>query len=208
MAQVSQIKAVGFDLGGVVLATEQDKFYGYCQTAFGVSKDKIYQALNQHQPSLERGDIKIEEFWQKVTQELGVQYNHNRDIDLWTKHYIGDSPINQGLLDLSDQLRREGYRTGLLSNTHEEHIRLNEDRGIFEHFDITLLSSRMGTRKPETEAFQALWQGLEVDQRQLAFIDDNLENIAAAISLGIHAIKYTNNKEVIEELKTLDIPVG
>jgi len=202
---VIQIKALGFDLGGVVLASEQEKFYGYAAVALGVPVDNMKSSVWKFQPELERGNIQIEQFWQNVTADLGVAYDLQLDVPLWRSHYVEDSIINSQVLKWCDDFRKRGYRVGLLSNTHEEHIQLNQNRGIFEHFDTCLFSSRIHTRKPETEAYQALWQALGVEQQQLVFVDDRPENVAAAKTLGIQAIEYTNNQELFDNFKQLGV---
>lgn len=195
------IKAVGFDIGGVILSSERPQFLRYCQAAFGVGMDEIQAAITYHQQPLERGEIPLDEFWRRVTKALGVDYDPDVDLELWTEHYIQDTPIATVLLELSDHLRANGIKTGVLSNTHMEHEHLNQGRHIFDHFDKVMLSHEIGAVKPEPKAYLSLCHALGVIPSELVFIDDLSVNVEGANALGIHGIKYLGYADLAKRLR-------
>lgn len=202
---MAQIKAVGFDLGGVLLTSERQKLYRYCQEAFGAPIDEIEVAIDAHLMSLERGDIEIKQFWQKVTKSLGVDYEPSKDMQLWSKNFTENTPIHHNLLDLSDRLRKRGIKTGILSNTHAEHIEINEHRHIFEHFDVAVMSSQIHAAKPEPRAYLELCRQLKVLPSVVVFIDDLAENVAGAEAVGMKGVEFHGYNDLIERLNKLGV---
>lgn len=199
------IKAIAFDLGGVVLASEQEQFYRHAQAAFGLPLTKIKEVMWRHQPDLERGDLTISQFWQAVMSDLGQPYDAAKDDHLWSDHYVEDSIINEGILRLIDQIRDQGIKVVLLSNTHAEHVDLNRHRHIFEHFDVCFFSNEMRARKPEAKAYKYVLNKLGIEPVELVFFDDRPENVDGAKDLGIQAFKYHDSDHVISELKELGL---
>ena len=195
---VVTIKAIGFDLGGVILGSERQIFYRYCQEAFEV-------AIDQHLSQLERGDIAIDEFWQRVTASLGVDYQPEIDRQLWRKNFIHNTPVRSELIELTDRLRANGYKTAILSNTHAEHVDINSHRHIFDHFDEALMSNQIGATKPEAKAYLSLCRRLGVLPSQVVFIDDLAVNVAGAEAVGMKAIEFHGYEDLVKRLELLNV---
>ncbi|HSX14339.1 MAG TPA: HAD family phosphatase [Candidatus Saccharimonadales bacterium] len=200
-----KFKAIGFDIGGVILPSERQRLYSYCQAVFGAPVDEIESAINSHLNDLETGSINLDQFWKDVTKSLGVDYNAKVDRALWADHYIADTPVRTELLELSDRLRQRGYKTGLLSNTHAEHAILNRYRHIFNHFDAAVLSHEIHAVKPEPEAFLALCKALEVLPSDTIFIDDLATNVAGAERVGMVGLEYFGYQDLVQKLNQLGI---
>lgn len=200
------IKAVGFDIGGVLLSSERARFVRYCQQAFGVPLDEIQPALDLHQPQLESGKINLEGFWRAVTKSLGVDYKPEF-LDLWNRHYEADTPINHDVLEIAQRLKQNGYKVGLLSNTHSEHVAINRHRHIFERFDAVLLSNEIQAVKPQPKAYRLLCRALNTQPPQTVFIDDLAINVEGAVAVGLIGIKFTGAEPLISQLRGLGVKV-
>ncbi len=64
-------------------------------------------------------------------------------------------------------------------------------------------ASKMGTHKSEPEAYNKALAELNLNADEVIYIDDNLVNVEAAQKVGLHAVRYTNNSQVISEINRL-----
>lgn len=201
------IKAVGFDLGGVIIHSAPPYIYRQIQKELKVSEADLQAAMDEYLPSYDRGELNSGEFWHEVTQRLGIDYDLKQDQHLWSDDYVSHSPVHGSVLRLAEKLRRSGYKTAILSNIDHEHGGLNADRGIFEHFDAVLLSHQIEARKPEPAAFTALAERLGVKPAEVVFIDDIAANVAGARAAGMEAIKYHSYHDLLQQLRKLGVKV-
>ncbi|HVA05733.1 MAG TPA: HAD family hydrolase, partial [Acidimicrobiales bacterium] len=96
-------------------------------------------------------------------------------------------------LDTITDLRRRGYKIGVLSNTlwpasfHREVFRRD---GLLDHIDAAVYSSEIPWTKPHPKAFQTLLDQLGVtDPERAVFVGDRLfDDIHGAKAVGMHAI--------------------
>ena len=108
------------------------------------------------------------------------------------------------LLNLVDNLRHNGYKTGILSNTGSIYEVSDKHRRIFDHFDEILLSHEVDVWKPEAAAYKLLADRLGVEFGELVYIDDSRMNIAAACQLGIHGIYFETYEKLLKDLKVFN----
>jgi putative hydrolase of the HAD superfamily len=98
--------------------------------------------------------------------------------------------IDTQVLELMREQRRL-TRVVLLSNATD---RLEEDLerlGVLHEVDEVYNSSRLGLAKPDPELFAAVAGDEGVEAHECAFVDDTLEHVSAAASLGMLAHHYT-----------------
>lgn len=95
----------------------------------------------------------------------------------------------------------------VLATVNNESRALNEFRlakfDLLNHFDAFFSSCYLGLRKPNRKIYQIALDVLQRDPEEVIFIDDRAENVAAAASLGIHAIRYQGSSQLADELATL-----
>lgn len=126
-------------------------------------------------------------------------------VSLWNKT-IRDFPEERLLF--IEALRRAGtHRLFLLSNTNDLHMayvaaqmgpeRYGRFQACFEGF---YLSHEVGMRKPEPEIFNHVLQTHGLQAGETLFIDDTLEHIRGAASVGIHTWHLQVGRETILEL--------
>lgn len=68
-------------------------------------------------------------------------------------------------------------------------------------FSVIIDSSEVGSRKPEKEIFDVLFQSTALSASSSLFIDDDAQNVAAGQSFGLNCHHFT---ETTEALKALD----
>ena len=93
-----------------------------------------------------------------------------------------------------DELRRQGYRMGLISNAADDANvqRLVDKAGLRDYFDILLTSAALGIRKPHPRIFQTALQTWQASPDQAIMVGDMLPaDIQGAKNLGIYSVWIT-----------------
>ena len=84
---------------------------------------------------------------------------------------------------------------------------MKEEKGVYSHFDVVVLSYQVGLAKPQKEIFEHALKELRLKAGECVFIDDKIENIAAAKSLGFKAIHFKDAEQLASELKGLGVSI-
>lgn len=195
------IKNLIFDFGDVLI--DLDKMAvpeGLAAYGAAAADSRLQHLATQY----EKGLVPTDRFVGDACDILG----ENRPaelVSLWNRT-IRDFP-EERLLFIESLQRAGTHRMFLLSNTNELHmtyvaeqmgpLRYGRFQASFEGF---YLSHELGMRKPEPEIFRHVLQthGLQADET--LFIDDTLEHIRGAASLGIHTWHLQVGVETILEL--------
>lgn len=160
--------------------------------------------VNETILKFDRGEILADEFYSYIEGWLPEQVRllpaeelRERISDIWNM-MLGS--YAQAKIGRIMELRRQGKRVVLLSNTNEGHWDEIERRLYYvagchmdELFDELYLSYRMRMRKPEPEIFQELLRCEGAEPQDCIFFDDSQENCDAARSVGIDAVNVERN---------------
>lgn len=108
-----------------------------------------------------------------------------------------------GTIDLLRALRAK-YRLACLSNNNPVHwSRLCEEFGIDREFDATYLSHEIGIMKPDRRVYEHVLSAEGMTPRDIVFLDDNAENVAAARAVGMAAFQCAGIDAVRRRLEEL-----
>lgn len=199
---LDNIKNIIFDLGNVIVNLEPNATYEAFKELAKDDFDTILEKLNAISffENYEIGKISSHEFIQALKDKINPQLNEQEIIDAWNA-ILKDTP--QTRIDiLLDQ--KEKYRTFCLSNTNEIHINhlfeeLKREKGLDNYdglFEKVYLSYLMGVRKPNVAIFEAVLNENQLIPSETLFIDDTLEHINAAKSLGIKTYHLSEGKSL------------
>lgn len=193
------IQTVIFDLGGVLVRTENQDPRRILAERFGLS----YQDLNDLVYGSESaklatwGAITAEEHKETVLWELGLPPG---TFDEFGEEFWGGDSLDRALVEFIGSLQGE-YRTVLLSNAWDDlrPLLINhwEIDGIF---DDIFISGEIKLAKPDPKIFQHVIAVLDADPSTLVFVDDFIENIEAAREAGINAIHFRSREQALLEL--------
>lgn len=70
-------------------------------------------------------------------------------------------------------------------------------------FDRVFPSGLIGERKPDLQVYLHLIAATGIDPHTAVFVDDKLENVQAARSLGMHGIVFRDQAEVLQTLSNI-----
>ncbi len=194
------IKNIIFDFGDVFIDLDKGAT-AKAMRPFGFSG--ITPQLDGLFKAYEKGTIASEEFLAKIST-IFPKASRAQLIKAWNAILL-DFPERR-LIFLEELAASKQYRLFLLSNTNEIHIdeekekmgeRFIRFKNAFEAFH---LSYELGMRKPDKEIFEFVLNNNNLKASDTLFIDDTLENIEAAIELGIHTWHLQVGKEDVTQL--------
>ncbi len=151
--------------------------------------------------ALERGEISIEEFEQRLAAALGERGSVVDADGLLGRLLGGLAELRDDMLGLVRRARQSGLHTALLSNSWGDSNYPEEEwEGAF---DVVVISGRVGMRKPEAEIFLHTANLLGVPPEQCVMVDDLAGNIQGAVAAGMVGVLHKSYEETAEELEIL-----
>jgi len=195
------IKAIVFDIGGVILRTEDPSIRKELSQKYGLQReeleDRVFNSSAAQASTI--GQVREEAVWQNIAEKLDLPPEAIEDFK--DSFWAGDR-LDQDLVDFLQNSRRE-YATALLSNAWDGiRSQLEEKYGIKEGqtVDHILISSELGVAKPDPKIYRILADILLCEFQEILFVDDFIENVIAARELGIQAIHYQSGMNLISKI--------
>lgn len=200
------IKAIVLDIGGVIVRTEDLSYRRNLEIAHNLPPYGA-DALVFHSPAAKSSSVgkgSVDTVWEHVASTLSLSPSGLRAFK--QQFWQGDR-ADQELLRFIMACRPQ-YTTALLSNAWVgARQQLARDFGIIEGVtvDHILISAELGVAKPDLKIYAILASRLEIDYANILFVDDFIENIHAAQSLGMQCIHYKAGINLINRIEsTLD----
>ena len=199
----STIKGVLFDLGGVLV-----RLTGLSDLAQMMSSADDLEFLQARWKSssvveaYETGRIAINHFATLMIEEFGLQVTNEAFIDSFRAWPSQLFPETIGLL----QSLPSGLFVAALSNTNPLHWETMSGLGLEQYFQLTFLSFRMGVMKPHSSAFEQAIDGMKLRPCEILFFDDSVENVTAALQLGIDAHHVTSARNACSIIRQYGFP--
>jgi glucose-1-phosphatase len=197
--------ALLFDLGRVVLDIDFNKTvacwadHATCEPAHLLgrfTRDEIY---HRH----EKGEISDGQFFAALRASLGVELSDIQFLEGWNAIFAGEMP---GIAPL---LARAAKRLPLyaFSNTNAAHVEhfSKAYADVLGHFREMFLSSSIGLRKPDAQAYDHVVKAIGVPAGRIVFFDDLAENIEGARARGLMAVHVRSPGDVAVSLAALGI---
>jgi putative hydrolase of the HAD superfamily len=173
------------------------------RTLTGLTEEVLHREYWAHRHAYDRGDLTAVAYWHKVAASAGITLTPEQleqiiaaDVDLW-------SQLNPPMLRWAQQLQRARVRTGILSNIGDAMSAGLLARYEWLHaFDHHTWSYTLNLAKPEHAIYLHAAEGLRTPAANILFLDDRAENIEAALTVGMQAIKYTTHNAFEQEMRS------
>ncbi len=199
------ISTILWDVGGVLLTNGWDR----------QQREVVLTQFGLDHADFERRHAQVDQAWEK--DEIGADEYLRATVFFEPRHFTpadfldavrAQSKVlpDSGIGILRQLSSSEEY---VLATVNNESRAMNEFRlenfNLLDDFDAFFSSCYLGLRKPDQKIFQVTLDVLQRDPEEVVFIDDRAENVAAAASLGIHAIRYEGSTKLAEELARLGV---
>jgi epoxide hydrolase-like predicted phosphatase len=196
------IRAIIWDLGGVILRTENRAPRTQLAERLGMTYEDLDRLVFESQSSklATIGSIDENRHWETVCKTLNLL---PEEIPALREGFFEGDRIDTSLLEAINSLRPR-FRIGLLSNAWSELRKYIEDEWhIADVFDDMIISAEVGLAKPDPRIYQLAVDRLGVPAEQTVFIDDVLRNVEGARLAGLASIQFQNPSQVQAEIMRL-----
>jgi glucose-1-phosphatase len=195
------IKAVFFDLGGVIVRTEFQTPRQQLADRLGMDYEDLSKIVFDSDSGLKAslGEIAADEHWDSVVQRLKRPAS---ELSLIREEFFAGDIVDRTLVEYIRSLRGK-YKTGLISNAWSD-LRDFVVREKFEDaFDKMIISAEVGAVKPEPKIFQIALEHFGVKPKEAVFVDDFYINIEGCEKVGIKGIHFRDVESTLRQLKQL-----
>jgi epoxide hydrolase-like predicted phosphatase len=195
------IKAVFFDLGGVIVRTEFQAPRQQLADQLGMDYDDLNRLVFDSETGVRAtvGEISSEEHWAFVMQRLKRPASELAAIR--DAFFAGDI-VDRTLLDYIRSLRGS-YKTGLISNAWSDLRDFIVREKFDDAFDKLIISAEVGAAKPEPRIFQIALEQFGVSPNEAVFMDDFYPNIEGCEKAGIRGIHFKDPETALQQLKEI-----
>ncbi len=198
------LKAIIFDLGGVLVRTEDTE----PRTTLGLRYGKSYTEMDEivfGSESSKRaslGKISEDEHMRLVLRSLNIPET-DEEVSKFHAAFFGGDRVDENLIHQIRALRAD-YTTAILSNAWDGMRGYVEDRWqIADAFDEVFISAELGIAKPHPKIYKVVLDKLACAPQEAVFVDDFIENVEAARKLGMHGIHFQEPEQAMSELRAL-----
>lgn len=195
------IKAIYFDLGGVILRTEDKTPRANLASEFGMSYEEmdrfVFECKSSGQASI--GKLTAEEHWLDVTRRLN---RPERDMPHIRDTFFGGDLVDHDIINFL-RLLRKTHKTGLISNAWNDLRTWLAANQIEDAFDHLTISAEVGFAKPDARIYQFALDQLGVDPAEAVFVDDVEKNITGCEAVGMHGFLFRSASQTIGDIKQI-----
>ncbi|MFN8444262.1 MAG: HAD family phosphatase [Caldilineaceae bacterium] len=198
------IKALIFDIGGVILRTEDRHPRQQLEQRLGLQPGEAeYLVFNSEMgQKAQMGQITSEQLWHWVQARLKLDDTGLRQFQ--EEFWAGDR-IDWSMIELIRSLHPR-YQTAIISNAMDN---LHETVARFDPygrlFDCVVGSAYEKVMKPSPEIFLRTLDRLQLTPQQALFVDDFAHNIVGAQAVGLQTLHFKPGLDLRHELKYLGI---
>ncbi len=198
------IKAIIFDIGGVVTCTDFPAIYTNFANRVGISPEFVSRYSINNWNDMILGNISPKQFFEDM-KNAGAKPSLDLQA-IWIEEALKVRKVNTKLLDIIAKLKKQ-YIVGVLSNLSSTRLILDEALHLYDHFNFVILSCKEHIKKPDPQFYELALKKAGINPDEAIFIDDNERNTIAAKNLGLIDILYTNNQQLLIDLEKLGVEI-
>ena len=191
-----------FDLGNTVIKLAYERVLENLRRQSQMTRDQLVDLLEAAggYRDMERGAITFWEFYEFLCDRAGYRGSIREFHELWSDFF--DGPI-LGIEDVLERVRKT-YRVAFLSNTNEVHAEVIPRRfaALFRKEDRFVFSHRFRVAKPDPEFFRRALEVVGALPHHTIYVDDLIENVIVARSLGMKAFQFHDSLRLVQELES------
>lgn len=203
------LRAVIFDLGGVVIPSPLQVFHDY-EARHGLPNRFLSEVVltdgdDGAWSRFERGELDPVQFTVEFEAECRAA-GATVDVADLLAEVAHDAAPRPAMLDATAAIRRHGLRTAALTNNWASEDRVpmrDRSPALADVFDLIVELAQEGLRKPDPRIYELTCTRLAIHPSEAAFLDDLGVNLKSARALGMTTIKVEDPDEALTDLESL-----
>ena len=195
------IRAVFFDLGGVIVRTEYQTPRQKLADRLGMEYDDLSRIVFDSDTGLQAsiGTITSEQHWESVMKRLK---RPAEELTAIREEFFAGDIVDRQLLEFLRSLRGK-IQTGLISNAWSDLRDYLRREKMIDAFDHIIISAEVGVAKPDPKIFQIALEKAGVSPSEAVFVDDFYVNIEGCEKVGMQGIHFKDAPSTLQQLKQL-----
>jgi putative hydrolase of the HAD superfamily len=192
-----EVKAIIFDVNGVLLLETGKSFHEYISKKLNVDIESWFDSIEQYWTSLIGGTLTESKFLKLISGFYNISPKTLQKIiqKAFKKRFKKNKDLFKKIL----KLKRLGYKIAILSDQIPASYEIFERYFKLEEFvDVAVWSNKIGVRKPNPKIYKICLKKLNISPSQAIFVDNREWNLSPAKKLGIRTILYENNKQLFK----------
>jgi len=198
------IRTVAFDYGGVLAYFIDKQSIREMADVVQVDFNTFNTGMWKFRHELDSGEYDTIQYWSLVLDFCNSVAPRPALIDsLVAMDIKGFSRMNEGMICWAKTLKEHGFGTIIISNMSEPMYRsLIARQKWMQHFDAAVISGIIGINKPDRRIFNHALESMHLEAAEILFLDDLSHNVAGAQAAGLHALLFSNTRNLSEDLTT------
>ena len=198
------IRAVIFDIGGVIVRTEDHSSRRRLERQYGLTSGAVHDLVFESPVARQAtyGRLPEKAVWDYVAGQLKLD---PAQLEAFQTDFWAGDMADERLIEFIKSLRPR-YKTALLSNAWSEARRLlNEKYRLEPMVDLLVVSAEERLAKPDSRIYELTAERLKIAVHEAVFIDDKAENIEAARRVGMGAVQFLTTDQLLIDLERLGV---
>lgn len=188
-----------FDVDGVVIRSE--RFSAHYQRTKGLLPDDtlpFYKGIFQECLT---GDADLKE----VIAPWLKKWNWESDVESFLSQWFQyEHKVDQRVVDAIKELQKNAISCYVATNQEKYRTQyMKKEMGFEQIFNGFFSSAQVGSKKPQTEFYECIFQKLGVEKDKILYIDDTASHVKGAKETGIDTYLYTEFQPFYEYIKPL-----
>ena len=194
------LKNIVFDLGGVVVAHNEESFAEKLGEFFSFVFGPDMKCVPSFWYDYDLGLLSMDETAASVAEYRNCSVEEAKANMLYA---ISLQEEVEPTVRLIKELKERGYKLYVLSNMSKEYIEFLRKLPVFKYFDEQIVSCEVHLGKPNLKFYQHLLDHCNLNPDETIFIDDRKDNVEAAAELGITPFHFDrrNPERACDELR-------
>ena len=199
-----RVELVLFDVGGVLGTNGWDREQrDEAVRKFGLDPDDFQYRHEEMVGALESGEVSLDEYLAVTVFSEPRRFSPD---DFKTFMFSQSIAWPDSIAIANDLAASGAVRLATFNNESEELNRYRIERfGLRDIFPTFFTSCWLGVRKPTRHMYERVLGMAQADPARTVFIDDRLQNLAPAASLGVRTLQFTTAAKLREDLHQLEL---
>jgi putative hydrolase of the HAD superfamily len=186
--------ALILDFGEVLTHPQPQRFVDRMALLARLPVDQFVARYWRHRPAYD-GGMPVGDYWRHVLD--GNDVSESVIADLIEEDALSWRDYRTEMWDIAAAFRARGNRTAFLSNgVSEVMARVRAERSLDSWFDVVIVSCEVGVSKPDPAIYRICLERLGVPAAGALFVDDRLENLRGAESVGLRTYHFTGEGSI------------
>ncbi len=196
-----RVRAVVFDVGGVLLRTDDHGPRRRLAESMGLTEAQLHDAVFESPlaRSATLGTVREEALWADVARRFNLDVTQ---MAAFQAGFWGGDVFDTDFMAWIGALRPR-VSTGLLSNAWSGARDTFINRfACYRYVDSVVISAEEGVAKPDPEIYRICLRRMGVTAEETVFVDDFARNIEAANRLGMRGILFSSRAQAMAEIES------